>query len=271
VRQIERVAQASAARQRRQLAAVREGQRLADEAKRTLVRANLRLVVSIARRFVNRGVQLLDLIQEGNIGLMRGIDKFDHRRGFKLSTYATWWIRQSVGRAVAEQSRTVRVPIHINEKLTRLANASRRLVNEQGREPTIGELAAAMDERVESVAHLQRLTRTTLSLDTPVGSEGDARIGDHLDDEGGVSPLEAAVAGTLTRETDRILSTLTPRERQVLRLRFGLGEPSEKTLADVGELLGVTRERIRQIEVKALSKLRRSPAAARLRSFIDSA
>jgi RNA polymerase primary sigma factor len=269
VQEIERDAGASAAAQRKRLAEIRRGQRIADDAKQALVRANLRLVVSIAKRYANRGVHLIDLIQEGNIGLMRGIDKFDHRRGFKLSTYATWWIRQSIGRAVAEQSRTVRVPVHINEKLTRLAAASRDLVRELGRDPTVGEIAEKMVEPAESVIRLQRIRHAPRSLESPVGSDGETRLADLLDDETSTSPLEAALADNLTKETDRILATLTPRERQVLRLRFGLGQRSEKTLADIGKLYGVTRERIRQIEAQALAKLRASPGSRRLRTFIE--
>jgi RNA polymerase primary sigma factor len=271
VRALEREAGQTAARQRRTLVALVEGQRIADGAKAVLVRANLRLVVSIARRFANRGVQMLDVIQDGNLGLMKAIDKFDFRRGFKLSTYATWWIQQSITRAIADQARTIRVPVHMNGRLTRLAAAGRDLVRQHGREATLDELAERSELPPETVAWLQKVAREPLSLETPIGGGGDghARLADLVEDDRSPSPIEAALASSLTGETERLLATLTPREQKVLRMRFGVGERSEKTLADIGLLLGVTRERIRQIEAKALEKLRRVSAGSRSRERDD--
>jgi RNA polymerase primary sigma factor len=273
VRALEHEAGQTAARQRRALVALAEGQRIADDAKAVLVRANLRLVVSIARRFANRGVQMLDVIQDGNLGLMKAIDKFDFRRGFKLSTYATWWIQQSITRAIADQARTIRVPVHMNGRLTRLAAAGRELVRQNGREATLDELAERSELPPETVAWLQRVAREPLSLETPVGGggggDGHARLADLVEDDRSPSPIEAALASSLTGETERLLATLTPREQKVLRMRFGVGERSEKTLADIGLLLGVTRERIRQIEAKALEKLRRVSAGSGSRERDD--
>jgi len=269
---LERQVGASTARQRLTLAAIREGQQMADEAKAVLVRANLRLVVSIAKRFLNRGVPILDLIQDGNIGLMKAIDKFDFRRGFKLSTYATWWIRQSISRSIADQSRTIRVPVHVNERLARLAFVRRSLVREHGREPTLDELAERMEMPADAVSSLQRVSREPMSLESPVGRDGDVRLGELVEDDRIESPADAALASGLTGETERILATLSPREQMVVRMRFGIGERpgDEKTLADIGELCGVTRERIRQIEATALQKLRRNQASSRLRTYLES-
>jgi RNA polymerase primary sigma factor len=266
---IERTTRRSAAAQRATLDAIGRGQRIADEARDTLVRANLRLVVSIARRHVNRGVPFLDLVQEGNIGLMKGIEKFDHRRGFKLSTYATWWIRQAISRAISDQSRTVRVPVHINEALTRLALCTRALAHDLRRDPTVEELAAKLELLPERVVALQRIARAPVSLETPVGGDPDTHLSDFVEDSQTTSPIDAAIASDLSDETDRMLGTLTPREQRILRMRFGIGERTERTLEEVGHKLGVTRERIRQIEAKALRKLRGGAAAERLKPFVD--
>jgi RNA polymerase primary sigma factor len=269
---IERATRRSVAEHRLTLDAVSRGQRMADKARDSLVRANLRLVVSIAKRHVNRGLPFLDLIQEGNIGLMRGIEKFDHRRGFKLSTYVTWWIRQAITRAIIDQSRTIRVPIHVNERLTRLAMSTRALASELGRDPDIDELATKMELPAERVAALQRVARCQpLSLETPVGIDGDSNLSDFLPDPVATSPVDAAIAGNLADETDRLLGTLTAREQTILRLRFGIGvgDGAAHTLEEVGRRLGVTRERIRQIEAKALLKLRKGRAAERLKPFVE--
>jgi RNA polymerase primary sigma factor len=266
---IERATRRSAAADRGTVEAIRRGERMADEARDLLVRANLRLVVSIAKRHVNRGLPLLDLIQEGNIGLMKGIEKFDHRRGFKLSTYATWWIRQAITRAITDQSRTVRVPVHVNESLTRLALCTRALVRELARDPTIDELSAKMDLPADRVVVLQRIARQPISLETPVGTDADSHLSDFIEDPVTASPVDAAVARSLVDETDRLLGTLTAREQAILRMRFGIGERAEHTLEEVGRRLGVTRERIRQIEAKALVKLRKGRAAERLKPFVE--
>jgi RNA polymerase sigma factor (sigma-70 family) len=258
-------ARVSSQRARAQLSA---GRRMTTEAKEALIKANLRLVVSIARRYVNRGLQFLDLVQEGNIGLMRGIEKFDHTLGFKVSTYVTWWIRQSISRAVADQARTVRVPVHVNESLGRLALATRVLVNDLGRDPTPDELAERLELTVDKVEHLQRVAKQPLSLETPVGDE-DAHLGDFVEDHTVPSPAESAMARSMGDELDRMLSTLTPREQKILRMRFGLGERSENTLEIVGIAFGVTRERIRQIEAKALAKLRSGVGARRLKLLVE--
>jgi RNA polymerase primary sigma factor len=232
------------------------GRRLADGARGELIRANLRLVVSIAKRFVNRGVQLLDLIQEGNIGLMRSIEKFDYRRGFKLSTYATWWIRQAIGRAVAEQARTIRVPLHVNESLGKLAQASRALTQVLGRIPAPEELAERTGLPVDKVVHAQLVARPPVSLETPMGHDETTPLRDFVEDEAQVSPLEAVLAGSRTDEAHRLLATLSRREQDVLRRRFGIGCTSASTLEEVGQVWNVTRERVRQIEAAALEKLR---------------
>jgi RNA polymerase primary sigma factor len=267
---IEKTARVSSAAQKRTVQEIRAGQRMAETAKHELIKANLRLVVSIAKRYANRGLPLLDLVQEGNIGLMKGIDKFDYKRGFKLSTYATWWIRQAITRAVTDQARTVRVPGHMNEHQSKLARAAQILVKELGREPTADELADRLQMPLDKVTLIQRLARPPLSLETPIGDEDDKQLGDCVEDRTAISPIDAAMSNRLAAETDKLLATLTPREEKILRMRFGIGgNRAENTLEHVGRTFGVTRERIRQIEAKALKKLRRGEESKRLRPFVD--
>jgi RNA polymerase primary sigma factor len=267
IRHIERQGRSSAAEQRTTCQAILVGERIAEEARSELIRANLRLVFSIARKFANRGLPLLDLVQEGNLGLMRGVEKFDYRRGFKLSTYATWWIRQSISRAIADQARTIRLPVHINDALNRVAHATRALAKEVEREPTVDEIAASAEIPAERIAAMLRLSREPLSMETPIGEGGDSTLGDLVEDKAATSPLETAVSHSLARETAELLSTLTPREERILRMRFGIDGGPECTLEQVGRVFSVTRERIRQIEAAALRKLRTS--SKRLRPFVD--